>query len=169
MLRGPWLEILHRQTPGPLGWDDILVGHDFGFLSPEEIQSWARSRPIQGEAASRLAALRGEELEAFEPALWAACLEATGKVPRPGDRRWLAAQDRWRLALLKDLLATDLTPKALAIAIEALYERVGCPEDMLALLSPSVAWAGKAAVVDPLAVAAFLDRHDRREDEFARI
>jgi hypothetical protein len=128
-----------------------------------------KARPILGEAASRLAALRGEELESFEPALWAACLEATGKVPRPGDRRWLAAQDRWRLALLKDLLATDLTPKALAIAIEALYERVGCPEDMLALLSPSVAWAGKAAVVDPLAVAAFLHRHDRREDEFARI
>ncbi|HJU83531.1 MAG TPA: hypothetical protein VJ600_04925 [Holophagaceae bacterium] len=168
-MRGPWLDILHRQTPGPLGWDDILVGHDFAFLAPEEIQAWVRSAPITGEAASRLASLRPDGLEGFEPALWAACAEATGKVPRPGDRRWLAAQDRWRLAILKDLLATDLTSQALAVAIEALYERVGCPEDMLALLSPSVAWAGKAAVVDPLAVAAFLQRHDRDADQVAWI
>ncbi len=169
MRPGPWLDILLRQSHGPLGWDDILVGHDFAFLTPQEIQAWVREQPILGEAASRLASLRADELADFEPALWAACAEATGRVPRPGDRRWLAAQDRWRLAILKDLLATDLTPQALAVGIEALYERVGCPEDMLGLLSPSVAWAGKAAVVDPVAVAAFLRRHDRDADQYARI
>lgn len=170
MQNGPWLSILERQTPGrAIGWSDVVVGHDFGFLSAPEIQAWAREQRFEGEAMARLAALEGEELSRFEETLWAACAEAEGKVPRPGGTRWAAAQDRWRLALLKDILATDLTPQALAVAVEMLYERVGCPEDMLGLLTPSRAWAKEAAVVDPAAVAAFLSRRERDEDHFARI
>ena len=34
--QGPWLTLLLRHLPpdAGLGWDDLLVGHDFGFLAP---------------------------------------------------------------------------------------------------------------------------------------
>lgn len=149
-----------RFNPGPAGWEDIVVGYDFSFLEPPEIQAWGREMGFQGEAVEALLALEGLALLTFEAHLWRACAEQTGKTPRPGNLRWIAAQDRWRMALLKDALAMDLTPAALAKTIEVIYERVGCPEDMLALFHPAAAWTGKAPTVDLPAVDAFLTRMD---------
>jgi len=49
-------------------------------------------------------ALEGEDLLDFEQHLWEACTEAMGRVPRPGERCWAEAQDRWRRALLDEAL-----------------------------------------------------------------
>lgn len=136
-------------------WDDMVIGHDFGFLSSAEIQAWA---PGEGPAATRLRALEGETLCTFEAHLWAACVEAVGKTPRPGSARWSEAQDRWREALLREALATDSTAAQLARRVEQLYDQVGCPEDMLLMLKPSQPWSGTPATVDPAAVQRFLDR-----------
>ncbi len=140
---------------GSLNWDDLVAGYDFGLLSSLEIQSQA---PGEGLAVQRLRALEGSALLTFEAHLWAACAEAQGVTPRPGSLRWAQAQDRWREALLREALATDCTNAQLAQAVERLYEQVGCPEDMLAMLRPSQAWSGTLATVDPRAVKAFLDR-----------
>lgn len=140
---------------GPLTWDDLVTGYDFGFLTSLEIQIAA---PGEGEAVRRLRALEGSALRDFEAHLWAACVEAVGKTPRPGSSRWAQAQDRWREAVLRDALATDSTPAQLARSVERLYEQVGCPEDMLGMLRPSQGWSGIPATVDPAAVQRFLDR-----------
>jgi hypothetical protein len=129
MSEGSWLPLLVRQIPSeaePPSWDEMLVGYDFGLLGPAEIQAWVRSQAFPHEACRILVDLEGEALEGFEKALWVAITEATGKAPRPGGMRWAKAQDRWRVALLKDALDSPLTPEALAVA-------VGCPEDMLDL------------------------------------
>ncbi|NWJ39649.1 MAG: hypothetical protein HXX12_01610 [Geothrix sp.] len=143
------------QHIGPLTWDDLVTGYDFGFLTSLEIQIAA---PGEGPAVQRLRALEGSALKHFEAHLWAACTEAVGKTPRPGSSRWSQAQDRWREALLREALATETTAAQLAARVERLYEQVGCPEDMLGMLKPSQAWSGTPATVDPAAVQRFLDR-----------
>ena len=154
-----WIKLLERQSPAgsPIGWDEIVVGHDFGLLGPEDIQAWALARD-GGPCCATLAGLAGDRLERFEEALWAACLECTGKVPRPGGRRWARAQDRWRVALLKDALESPLSPEALAVAVESIYERVGCPEDMLGLWQVRSPWQPRPGHADRAAVASFLRR-----------
>jgi len=147
----------HIGTPT---WDDLVVGYDFGFLTSLEIQI---SAPGEGPAVQRLRALEGSALKHFEAHLWAACVEATGKTPRPGAIRWSLAQDRWRDALLKEALATETTSAQLARSVERLYEQVGCPEDMLTMLRPSQAWSGTPATVDPAAVERFLNRSRKNE------
>lgn len=140
---------------GPLTWDDLVTGYDFGFLTSLEIQVTATG---DGPAVQRLRALEGSALRTFEAHLWAACAEAVGKTPRPGSARWSQAQDRWREALLREALATDTTSDQLARTVERLYEQVGCPDDMLGMLKPSQRWSGTPATVDPSAVQQFLDR-----------
>ena len=147
-----------RATHGEPTWDDIVTGHDFGFLGSAEIQAWAAG---EGPAVLRLKALEGEGLRTFEAHLWAACAEAVGKTPRPGSARWSQAQDRWREALLREALATESTVGLLAARVERLYEQVGCPEDMLGMLRPSQSWSGTPATVDPQAVQQFLERTRR--------
>ena len=144
-----------RAYIGPLTWDDLVTGYDFDFLAPREIQLEA---PGEGFAVQRLRALEGSALGTFEAHLWAACAEAVGKTPRPGSARWSQAQDRWRDVLIREALATESTASQLARNVERLYEQVGCPEDMLAMLKPSQPWSGTPATVDPAAVQRFLDR-----------
>jgi hypothetical protein len=148
------LEAFHTHL-GPLTWDDLVTGYDFGFLAPADIQGVA---PGEGPALQRLRALEGPALKTFEAHLWAACAEAVGKTPRPGSSRWSQAQDRWREAMLREALAADSTAAHLARSVEALYEQVGCPDDMLGMLRPSQSWSGLPATVDPAAVRRFLDR-----------
>jgi hypothetical protein len=148
------LDAFHTYV-GPLNWDDLVTGYDFGFLTAPEIQFEA---PGDGLAAQRLRTLAGPALTTFEAHLWAACAEAVGKTPRPGSARWSQAQDRWRDALLQEALATESTASQLARNVESLYEQVGCPEDMLVMLKPSQSWSGTPATVDPEAVQRFLDR-----------
>jgi len=157
------LRLLERQSHGrpPIGWDEIIVGHDFGLLEPGEIQEWVLGQAGPGPRSLELAALDGERLAGFEAALWAACAEAAGPAPRPGGRRWARAQDRWRAALLRDALAAPLTPEALAVAVEAIYDRVGCPEDMLGLWRLAPAWQARPADADREAVARFVRRCER--------
>jgi len=131
--QGPWLTLLLRHADAPIGWDELLVGHDFGLLAPEKIQAWVAAQALPGPDCQALAALAGAGLAGFERALWAAVAEATGKTPRPGGKRWQRAQDRWRVALLKDALAAPVSAEALAVLVEAVYDLVGCPEDMLDL------------------------------------
>lgn len=139
---------------GALTWDDIVTGYDFGFLAASEIQAEVSGL---GPHVRRLRALSGFDLYDFETHLWAACSEAAGKTPRPGSSRWAQAQDRWRAALLSEVLATDMTTEQLACAVEHIYDRVGCPEDMLAMLRPSQPWSGQPARVDLAAVKQFMN------------
>jgi hypothetical protein len=147
-----------RTFLGEPGWDDLVVGHDFGFLEPAQIQAWSASWG-DGVALAEMRSLEGPGLQTFEAHLWEACIEATGKSPRPGSARWSHAQDRWRLAMLREALATDATLPLLAQRVERLYEQVGCPEDMLGMLRPSHPWSGAPAAVDTAAVLRFLDRY----------
>ncbi|HJW72436.1 MAG TPA: hypothetical protein VJ486_06220 [Geothrix sp.] len=139
---------------GPFTWDDLVTGYDFGLLTAQEIQVEA---PGVGLAVQRLRALSGSGLFTFEAHLWAACVEAVGKTPRPGSSRWALAQDRWRAALLRETLTMEKTSAQLARAVERVYEQVGCPEDMLAMLKPSPPWSGEPAILDPSAMQKFLD------------
>jgi hypothetical protein len=163
MTQGTWISLLARQSTTPIGWDEVVVGHDFGLLLPDEIQRWALEQGFQGPGCQELAALDGERLSRFEESLWAACAECTGKVPRPGGNRWAKAQDRWRVALLRDALEAPLSPEALAIVVESIYERVGCPEDMLGLWQRHSPWQQRQGSADRSAIARFLRRC---EDEF---
>jgi hypothetical protein len=156
-----------RFNPELPTWDDLVVGYDFSFLEPLEIQTWAKEQGCRGEAVEAMMSLSGLALLDFEIHLWRAVAEQTGKTPRPGNLRWIRAQDRWRLALLKDALAMELTPAALAKSIEVIYDRVGSPEDMLALFTPAAPWTGKSATVDVQAVVAFLMKMEKRRDQDA--
>ena len=158
MTHGTWISLLARQSTTPIGWDEVVVGHDFGLLLPEEIQRWALEQGFQTPGCLELAALDGERLSRFEESLWAACAECTGKVPRPGGNRWARAQDRWRVALLKDALESPLSPEALAVAVESIYERVGCPEDMLELWQRHNPWQAIPGRADRTAIDSFLRR-----------
>lgn len=162
MTQGRWLALLDRQVgaQAPVGWDDIVVGHDFGFLGPEEIQAWVKALDPEGPRCQELVALTGERTLRFEETLWAACGEATGKVPRPGGRRWARAQDRWRVALLRDALEAPLGLEALAVAVELIYEKVGCPEDMLGLWKRSDPYEKRQPVANRQAIVDFLKRQD---------
>lgn len=151
---GPPLAVF-RAIHGEPTWDDVIAGHDFGFLGPAEIQAWV---PGEAPAARRLRALEGEPPLGFEAHLWAACAEAQGLTPRPGSIRWARAQDRWRGALLREALAAETTTAQLARRVERLYEQMGCPDDMLAMLRPSQPWSGAPATVDPQAAQQFLAR-----------
>lgn len=162
MVIGNWLGLLERQSSvgTPIGWDEVVVGHDFGFLKPEEIQAWVKDQGFAGEACERLVTLGDAPREGFESHLWQASAEVTGKAPRPGGCRWAKAQDRWRVALLKDVLAAPLSAEALGIAVETIYECVGCPEDMLGLWKRSDRWAKTPAAANLPAIEAFLRRNE---------
>ena len=147
-----------RTFLGEPGWDDVVVGYDFGFLEPTQIQAWSASQG-NGPALATLRGLGGPGLRDFEARLWEACAEAAGKTPRPGSARCAHAQDRWRLAILREALATEATLPLLARRVERLYEQVGCPEDMLGMLRPSQPWSGLPAAVDAAGILRFLDRH----------
>lgn len=139
---------------GALTWDDLVTGYDFGLLTAQEIQAEA---PGIGLAVQRLRTLSGPGLATFEAHLWAACVEAVGKTPRPGSSRWALAQDRWRTALIREALTLEKTSAHLARSVEQIYEQVGCPEDMLTMLKPSLPWSGVPAVLDPGAMQRFLN------------
>jgi hypothetical protein len=146
-----WLSLLERQGT-PVGWDELVTGYDFGLLGQPEIQAWLLAHgPLGPEAMAAL-----EPGDRFEAALWEAAKEATGKVPRPGGRRWAHAQDRWRLAMLRDVMEAPLTAEALAVAVETIYEKVGCPEDMLGLWKRGCPWEKKATVADRSAIERFI-------------
>jgi hypothetical protein len=148
------LERPPRHLPWPLGWAEVVVGYDFGILSIQEIQAWAKSLAAPGQAVARLASLQGIGLVRFEEALWAACREGTGcRVPRPGHQRWAVAQDLWRTALLKEVLAAPLSQAAFAEAVEAIVDQVGGPEDMLGLLQRG---SGRPFSADRAQAAAFV-------------
>jgi hypothetical protein len=154
MARGIWLALLERQ--GGFGWDEIVAGFDFGLLGRDEIQDWLRDTGPGGAFGQDLAGLGADRADRFETALWDACAEATGKVPRPGGRRWAQAQDRWRVALLRDAMEAPLTAQALAVAVETIYDAVGCPEDMLGLWRRGCPWEKRPSVADRNAIERFL-------------
>ncbi len=138
---------------GPLTWDDLVAGFDFGLLSPLEIQCEAMGH---GPAVLALRSLDQEQSITFEARLWAACTAETGRAPRPGSARWASAQDRWREALLRELVEQRMTGTYLAEQVERIYEQVGCPEDMLNILSPAQAWSKTPARVDVKALQGYL-------------
>ncbi len=138
---------------GPLTWDDLVAGFDFGLLSPLEIQCEAMGH---GPAVLALRSLDREQPVSFEARLWAACTAETGRAPRPGSARWASAQDRWREALLRELVEQRMTGTYLAEQVERIYEQVGCPEDMLNILSPAQAWSKTPARVDVKALQGYL-------------
>lgn len=154
-----WTDRLMRQTAawGPLGWDEVVVGYDFGFLTSGEVRDWARNVQPLGSRGALEALLESSDL-GFEARLWAAAAACTGKAPRPGGRRWAAAQDRWRVALVKEALSAPLTGEALAVTLETIYESVGCPEDMVGLWKAGSPWQRRDHQVDPVAIRAFLRR-----------
>lgn len=162
MANGTWISILNRQpwASGPIGWDEIIVGYDFSLLAPREIQDWARDLAGQSPLCQALVALDGKGLEGFEAALWEACAQCTGKVPRPGCLRWIRAQDRWRVAMLREAMALPLSPEALGQAVESIYDQVGCPEDMLVLWHYASPWQHGQAVADRAAILRFLAHWD---------
>lgn len=162
MTIGNWIALLMRQTPalGPAGWDEVVVGHDFGFLTADEIRAWTLDLHVEGPAAAAVEALREPNPASFDAVLWAAAAACTGKAPRPGGQRWGRAQDRWRVALLKDALEAPLSPEALAVAVESIYECVGCPEDMLGLWEFGNPRERKAPVANHAAIIRFLNRQE---------
>nr|WP_320131797.1 hypothetical protein [uncultured Holophaga sp.] len=134
MTRDCWIRIFtrHLEPGAELSWEDLLVGYDFSLVSPLTLLAWAAEQAGKGPALQTFQAMRPDD-PGFEAALWEACMETSGTLPRPGHLRWERAQDRWRLALLREVLDAPLEPRALGAAVEAIYERVGCPEDMLGL------------------------------------
>jgi len=57
MTQGSWLALLDRQVGqgGPIGFDDIVVGHDFGLLGIGEIQDWLRALGTTGPLGAGVA------------------------------------------------------------------------------------------------------------------
>lgn len=162
-----WMVLLQRQsrTNEPITWNELVVGYDFGLLKHGDIQSWVQSHGFHGQACERLVRLEGQALDRFEETLWEACRECTGKLPRPGGSRWSAAQDRWRLALIRDALQADLTSEALAIILESIWERVGCPEDMVGLWQAGAPWEKRRATVDYEALHDFLRKRQKDDGD----
>lgn len=153
-------EVLRMHSSGPVlvptEWEEIIAGYDFGLLTPGAILTWARDLDLPGPAGQRFLRMKEDDLEHFEESMWAACLEATGGLPRPGTQKWAEAQDRWRKALLREAVTHDQSPEALALAVEDIYERVGCPEDMLGLWRRSTPWQHAPSVAHREDVEAFL-------------
>lgn len=140
---------------GP-GWEDLVVAQDYGLLQPGEILAWlgsgSQDRPLTREMVEC-----AESSPMFELALWSACRQVLGFVPRPGTSLWEAAQDRWRVVLLKHALAKAETPEGLGMAVRDIFEMLGMPEDMWGL------WMGEAApVANRARVAMFLKRLENR-------
>jgi len=153
------LQLFRHHAPLAFGWCEVVVGYDFGILTIREIQEWVRSMTCQGREAERLAGLDGPFLLRFEETLWAACREGTGKqVPRPGHQQWALAQDLWRTILLKEALQAPLSTEAFAEAVETIFDHVGCPEDMLGLLSYGSGRSSGVISADRAKVEAFV--HD---------
>ncbi len=164
---GNWMALLQRQSQAnePITWNEMVVGYDFGLLKADDIQAWVRSHGFHGEACERLINLDGKGLQRFEETLWDACRECTGKLPRPGGTRWSSAQDRWRMALIQDALQADLTSEALAIILESIWERVGCPEDMVGLWHSGAPWEKRKAFVDYEALHHFLRKRQKDDGD----
>jgi len=162
-----WMALLRRQSLAnePITWNEMVVGYDFGLLKQTDIQAWVSSHGFHGGACERLVRLEGQSLDRFEETLWEACRECTGKLPRPGGTRWSAAQDRWRLALIRDALQADLTGEALAIILESIWERVGCPEDMVGLWHMGAPWEKRKATVDYEALHDFLRKRQKDDGD----
>lgn len=152
------LQILQRHTSGAVRWSELRVGLQLGFISAVELQGWLRVRGVSGPGAASVLALPPVDDGAFEGAIREACQESEGRVPFPGDTSWQQAQDRWRLAWMRELLSQDHTPVTLARAVEALFDQLGCPEDMLSFLRPEPSWRKLPPRVDPYAATAFLGR-----------
>ena len=55
------IALLERQSePGQaVGWDELIVGHDFALVGPSDIQAWVRAGAFAGPACRRLADLEG--------------------------------------------------------------------------------------------------------------
>ncbi|MBK8725304.1 MAG: hypothetical protein IPL96_04410 [Holophagaceae bacterium] len=167
MMSANWLALLQRQSAPwePVTWNEVVVGYDFGLVAFAEIRRWIRSHGFRGEACRRLAEHEGEApMKDFEATLWEACREATGRLPRPGGERWARAQDRWRLALVREALDAELRPEALAVVLESIWERVGCPEDMVGLWTRPAPWATGPVTVDYGALWRFLRRREEDQD-----
>ncbi len=162
-----WMALLQRQSKAndPITWNEMVVGYDFGFLKQADIQAWVQGHGFRGQACEHLVRLEGNELEIFEEIFWEACRESTGKLPRPGGTSWSAAQDHWRLALIQDALQADLTSEALAIILESIWERVGCPEDMVGLWHIGAPWEKRKATVDYNALHDFLRKRQKDDGD----
>ena len=129
-----FIPLLKKHLPSPPDWDDVIVGFDLRLLEPSEIVLWARGRTANSEPMEQLAANDPEAPPPDTiPLLWAACEAETGKTPRHGSHRWLQAHDRWRVALLKEVMETTRTPESLAIAVQVVNDMLGFPEDMFGL------------------------------------
>ena len=152
------MQILQRHTVGAIRWPELRVGLQLGFLTAAELQSWLRTQGVTGPSAAALLALPPVDDGTFEVAFRKACREAEGVVPFPGHTSWQKAQDRWRLAWMRELLSQDHTTTTLARAVEALFDQLGCPEDMLSFLQPEPSWRKLPPRVDPYAATAFLGR-----------
>jgi hypothetical protein len=57
-------------------------------------------------------------------------------------------------------MEAPLSAEALAVAVESIYEKVGCPEDMLGLWQRPSPWEKKQGVADRKAITDFLKRKD---------
>ena len=62
--------------------------------------------------------------------------------------------------LLKDVLEAPLSPEALGVAVETIYESVGCPEDMLGLWEITAPWSRQPPRGDREAIARFVNRRE---------
>jgi hypothetical protein len=152
------LNLLLRRTPGPIQWEDVIVGHDFTLLNDEDVLAWVDAHGVEGENTQRLKDLCEEDKPYFLKLLRGACQEATGRIPRPGSHAWTQGQDRWRIALLRDVLEAASSPEALATLVESVYDMVGGPEDMLSLWHAPTRWDTRPHFADPNRVEAFVQR-----------
>lgn len=139
--------------PGSSGpdWEDLVVAQDFGLLHPSEILAFLGAGSLDRPLTRNMLENEG----GYEQALWQACGQVTGSVPRPGSTNWEMAQDRWRLALLRHALGLAENETELSIFVEGVYEHMGCPEDMLGLCQSSTAAL-------PLRLQAFMKKLESR-------
>lgn len=146
-------------------WMDVVTGYDYGFLERGDVQTWARAHAptLEGHPACHRLATMDPDTAAFQRALWDACAEMEGSVSRVGHTRWIAASDRWRLALIRECLAGERTLEGLAVALEGIYDTFGCPDDMLALWERKAPWEKRLGKANLPALQAFLARHARME------
>lgn len=139
--------------PGSSGpdWEDLVVAQDFGLLHPSEILAFLGAGSLDRPLTRAMLESQG----GFEQALWQACGEVTGTVPRPGSKSWEIAQDRWRIVLLRHAQKLASHELELSTFIQDVYEHLGYPEDMLGLCqsSPSAL---------PLKLQAFLKKLENR-------
>ena len=64
------------------------------------------------------------------------------------------------MALLKDALAAPVSAEALGVLVAAIYESVGCPEDMLGLWGRSTGPARPQGDSDRAKIQAFIQRRE---------